>query len=164
MFRISVCISIIALLLACFVHSQSIVKDQVNSPDKLDGVYEFVSETTVLTKPSRTSDKRVSPEWAGIWQFQHGYYTRILMKRRRHNFFSGKFEDLDFESFAGPYEIEEDSIQLIQRYAIHPFAIDRSAVMKYRIDGDILTLIERLYPYLEDPREGTITTVLRRLK
>ena len=86
------------------------------------------------------------------------------MKRRRDTFFSGKVEDLGFESFAGRYEIEGTSVRLIQDYAIHPFAVDRSALKEYRIDGDTLTLIEKLQPYLEDPREGTITTILRRVK
>lgn len=86
------------------------------------------------------------------------------MKRRRDTFFSGKVEDLGFESLAGRYEIEGTSVRLIQDYAIHPFAVGRSALKQYRIDGDTLTLIEKLQPYLEDSREDTITTILRRVK
>jgi hypothetical protein len=87
-----------------------------------------------------------------------------MMKRNRDRFFSLKIEDLGFESSAGPYEIEGKSLRLIKKYAIHPFEIDRSVLVEYRIDGDTLTLVQTLRPYLEDLREGTITTVLRRVK
>ena len=137
----------------------------VESMDKLIGVYDFVSETTVLSKPRKSVLKRISPEWTGIWQFQDGYYTRVIMKGRRDTFFdSKKFEDLGFESFAGPYEFEGAGVRLIQKYAINPFSVDRSALMDFQIDGDTVTLIQTLRPYLEDPREGTITIVLRRVK
>ena len=167
MFRIAVCTFIIALLSACLVHSKNPAEGQesVSSPSRLDGVYEFVSESTVLTKPKKTAYKRMSPEWAGIWQFQNGYYSRVMMKRRRENFFEPKkFEDLGFESFAGSYEIKEGSVWLRQPYAFNPLNVDRSALMTYRIDGDTLVLIEKLHPYIEDLREGTVTTVLRRVK
>lgn len=167
MLRIATCTFIIALLSACSAHSQNLAEGRVsiNGSGKLDGVYEFVSESTVLTEPRKAAYQRSSPEWTGIWQFQNGYYTRILMKGRRDTFFDSKgFEDLGFESFAGPYEVEGGSVRLIQKYAIHPFAVDRSALMKYQINGETLTLTETLHPYLEDPREGTVTTVLRRVK
>lgn len=162
MFRIAGCIFIIATLSGCLVHSKTVVEEQRSN--KLDGVYELVSESAELTKPRKTSSTALSSDWAGIWQFQNGYYSRIMMKRRRDTFFSGQVEDLGFESFGGRYEIEGTSIRLIQDYAIHPFAVGRSALKTYRIDGDTLTLIERLQPYLEDSRKGTITTVLRRVK
>lgn len=166
MFRSTMFALVVSLMFGCSVHSKNFAESQgsVASHGKLDGVYEFVSESTVLTKPRKTAYESTSSEWGGIWQFQNGYYTRVLMKRRRDNFFSKKLEDLGFESFAGSYEIEGKNVRLIQKYAIHPFDVDRSALMEYRIDGDTLTLIQTLHPYLEDPREGTITTVLRRLK
>jgi len=149
------------------MRSQSLSKEQVSvrSPEKLDGVYEFVSESTVLTKPTKSAYKRMLPEWAGVWQFQNGYYTRVLMKRRRDNFFDPKkLDDLGFESFAGPYEIVRESVLLKQPYAFHPFNVGGSALLAYRLDGDILTLSQTLHPYIEDPREGTVTIVLRRIK
>jgi hypothetical protein len=167
MFRIAACIFIIALLSVCSAHSQNLGKGQVSasSADKLDGVYEFVSESTILTKPRNTTYKRTSSEWVGVWQFQNGHYTRVLMKRRRDNFFNPKkLDDLGFESFAGSYKIEGENVLLKQSYALNPLNVDGSVLMAYRIDGDTLTLIQTLHPYIEDLREGTITTVLRRLK
>jgi len=154
-------------MFACFTQSKHFVKDQVSTrgSDKLDGVYEFVSESVVLTEPKKTAYKRTSSELGGIWQFQNGYFTRVLMKRRRDTFFDPqKLEDFGFESSAGPYEIEGMSIRLIQAYAFHPFDVDRSMLMDYRFDGNTLVLTQTLQPYVEDLRRGTITTILRRLR
>jgi hypothetical protein len=149
------------------MRGKSLVEGQVNtdSRHRLDGVYEFVSETTTLTKPRKASYKRMSPEWTGIWQFQNGSYTCVLMKGRRDEFFNRKkLEDVGFESFAGPYELEGERLRLMRKYTFHPWDVGRSKVVNYRVDGDTLTLIEALHPYVEDLREGTITTILRRVK
>ena len=165
MIRIAVCIFVITTLLGCVVRSKTIDNQQTTvTPNAFDGVYELVSETTELTKPRKSSHTALSSDWAGIWQFQNGYYSRMMMKRKRDAFFSGKVEDLGFQSFGGRYEIEGTSVRLIQDFAIHPFAVGRSALKTYRMDGDTLTLIERLQPYLEDSREGSVTTVLHRIK
>lgn len=167
MFRIATYTLIIALLPACYANSQKLAGGQanLNNPGNLDGVYEFVSESIVLTKPENSATERTSSEWAGVWQFQNGYYTRVMMKRRRDKFFQYKsLNNLGFESSAGPYEIDGERVLLLQPLAFNPLNVDRSVLMAYRIDGDTLTLIEKLYPHVEDLREGTVTTVLRRLK
>lgn len=164
MLRIFGCVFAITVLAACLVKSKTMVEGQPVTPKSLDGVYELVSESTELTKPRKVAFQALASDWAGMWQFQNGYYSRTMMKRRRDAFFSGKVEDLGFESFAGRYEVEGPSLRLTQDYAIHPFAVGRSAVKSYGVEGDTLTLTERLQPYLEDTREGTITTVLRRVK
>jgi len=154
-------------MFVCFAQSKSFVEDQVGARGayKLDGVYEFVSESVVLTEPEKTSYKRTSPEWGGIWQFQNGHFTSVLMKGRRDNFFSPKKrEDLGFESSAGPYEIRGKTIRLIQTYTFHPFEVDRSIHLDYQFVGNTLALTQTLQPYVEDLRKGAITTVLRRLK
>jgi hypothetical protein len=167
MFRVVIYTFIITSLLGCSLHSQSLSKEPVSviSPDKLDGVYEFLSESTVLTKPTKSAYKRMAPEWGGVWQFQNGYYTRMLMKRRRDKFFnSKKLDDLGFESFAGTYEIDGESILFRQTYAFNPLNVGGSVLLAYRLDGDILTLTQTLHPYIEDLREGTLTIVLRRIR
>ena len=167
MLRPTVLASLVTLMFVCFAQSKSFVEDNVSArdTDKLDGVYEFVSESVVLTEPKKTSYKRASPEWGGIWQFQKGYFTSVLMKGRRDNFFDPKkLEDFGFESSTGPYEIQGKSISLIQTYTFHPFEVDRSILVDYRFKGNTLILTQTLQPYVEDLRKGTITTVLRRLK
>jgi hypothetical protein len=166
MFRVLNYTFIIALLSCCSWHSQSLSKERLSviRPEKLDGVYEFVSESTILTKPTKSAYKRMPPEWGGVWQFQNGYYTRMLMKRSRDRFFdSKKLDDLGFESFAGTYEIDGKNILFKQTYAFNPLNVGGSALLAYRLDGDILTLTQTLHPYIEDLREGTVTIVLRRI-
>jgi len=167
MFRIALSMLIVALPPTYLAYNQNISKGSVSSTSsiRLDGVYEFVSESTVLTKPKKIYYQRKFPQWSGVWAFQNGYYTRVLMNERRESFYHPKkIDDLGFESFAGPYEIEGERVWLRQPYALNPFNVGRSVLMSYRINKDTLTLIENLHPYLEDLREGTITTVLRRVK
>jgi hypothetical protein len=167
MSRLTVFVLVASLILACSAQSKNSVEGQVDtiSPDKLHGVYEFVSESVILTEPKKVDYKRTSPEWEGMWQFQNGHFTRVLMKRRRDAFFNPqKREDFGFESSAGPYELEGKSLRLIQAYTFHPFEVDRSIVMNYHFDGDTLVLTQTLQPYIEDLRKGTIKTVLRRSK
>ncbi len=167
MFRLTVLTLIMVFAFGCSAQSKNPAEGRVSavSPDKLDGVYEFVSESEVLTEPKKFAYKRTSPEWGGIWQFQNGYFTRVLMKGRRDAFFDPqKLEDFGFESSAGPYEIKGGSILLVQSYTFNPLDVGRSMLKDYRFDGDTLILTQTLQPYVEDLRRGTITTVLRRLK
>lgn len=130
----------------------------------MEGVYEFVSETTFLTKPTQSTNNRTPPAWRGIWQFQNGRFTSVLMKARRDAFFNCKNQDLGFESSAGAYEADEKNVTLTQTYTLSPFDVDRSLQMAYQIDGYSLTLTQTLYPYVEDLREGRVVTTLRRLR
>lgn len=106
---------IVVALTACFMQGNKPAGGaSTDDPAKLDGVYEFVSETTVLVKPKEVVNKRAAPEWVGLWQLRNGHYSRVLMKSRRDEFFDPKnFADLGFESFAGPYELKAGSVMLI---------------------------------------------------
>ncbi|QQS48894.1 MAG: hypothetical protein IPM66_09840 [Acidobacteriota bacterium] len=165
MYRLATFALVAGLMFSCSAQSKNFAEGQgrVASSNKLDGVYEFVSESTVLTEPKNAAYNRAEPEWRGMWQFQNGYFTRILMKRRRDSFFDPqKREDFGFESFAGRYKMEGGKVRLVQDLAFHPFDVDRSALLEYRFDGDELIFTQTLQPYVEDLRNGTITTVLRR--
>jgi hypothetical protein len=167
MYRLIALVLLVSLTLGCSAESKHYTGGQIptSSTGKLDGVYEFVSESVVLTQPKQDAYERTSSEWRGLWQFQNGFFTRVLMKRRRDAFFDPqKREDFGFESSAGPYESEGRGIRLVQSYTFHPFDVGRSVLMDYHFDGDRLILAQTLQPYLEDLRKGTITTVLRRLK
>lgn len=164
MFRVILC-GLAITILSTFLFGYHWFLDERNVPKDIDGVYEFLSERTVLTAPRQTAYERTATEWTGLWQMQNGYYTRILMKSRRDRFFDAKnLNDFGFESYAGPYELGPNTITLVEKYAFNPLAVGHSESLKYRIEGDKLTLIEELHPYVEDLREGTITTVLRRVK
>lgn len=64
MFRIASCIFVVATLSGCLVHSKTVVEGEpVATPNKLDGVYELVSESTELTEPRKTSYAALSSDW-----------------------------------------------------------------------------------------------------
>jgi hypothetical protein len=167
MFRLTVFALVVSLTFGCSAQSKNFAEGQVSAVnhDKLNGVYEFVSESAVLTEPKKAAYERTSPEWGGLWQFQNGYFTRILMKARRDAFFNPQeLRDFGFESSAGSYEIKGESVLIVQTYTFNPLDVGRSMHMKYSFTGDTLILTQTFQPYVEDLRKGTITTVLRRLK
>jgi hypothetical protein len=124
MFRLTVLAMVVSLMFGFSTHGNNFAEGYVSSksPEKLDGVYEFVSESVALVEPKNAASQRTSPEWSGIWQFQNGYFTRILMKRRRDAFFDPKKrDDFGFESSAGRYEIEGRNVRLVRDQAFHKF-------------------------------------------
>lgn len=158
---------VLSLTFGHFVQNKNTAPEKESAADcaELEGVYEFISETTVLTKPDKITGERTQSDWNGIWQFQKCYYTRVMMKKWRGGFFDRQnVENLGFESFAGPYKTKGNRVQLIQTYALHPFDVERSTIMEYQVNGSTLTLTQTLTPYLENPSQGTVTIVLRRLK
>ena len=114
--------ALVAIVLLAFLTCQSDTKSfaekkKVNNLlGKLNGVYGFVSESTVLIKPRKEILRRSEPEWSGVWHFQNSHYSRILMKRKRDRFYnSTKLEDLGFEGFSGTYKAEGQGILLPTR-------------------------------------------------
>lgn len=131
----------------------------------LSGVYELVSETTVLTAPQVEESLRTSADWAGQWQFCDGHYSRIYMKRQRDKFFdSNKKENLGFEASAGSFELKGTTLYLTSPYELSPLGVGGSSELSYRLEEDNLILTKTLYKTVESPGEGQVTTVLRRIK
>lgn len=132
---------------------------------QLDGAYEFVSETTILTKPKALTMRIVAPEWHGLWFFQGDRFSQTIMKRGRLYSTYPKFHrELGYDSSAGTYVIDDNTIRLRKQIALHPLSAGRSVTLAYQIDGDTLTLIETMNPYPEDLSQGHRTTILRRVK
>jgi len=131
----------------------------------LEGVYEFVSETTILTKPKPLIERRLASEWSGFWLFQNGHFSQTLMKKRRsYSLFPPTQHELKYESSAGSYSLEGNTVLLTRTLSLHPFGVGRSTTFEYRIEEGTLTLTETMYPYKEDLSEGQRVTVLRRIK
>lgn len=167
MIRVVTVFSMLMLVLVCPAQSPGpkVEPSKIVITDRLDGVYDFVSESIELTGPTKATYKRESPQWKGLWQFHNGFFTCVVMNGRRSLTLGRKgIPELGFESFAGTYDLDGDSIQLEESLAINPLDVGRYRVMSYRIDGDTVILSETLYPHVEDLRDGVITTVLRRLK
>jgi len=138
------------------------------SKHKIEGVYEFVSQEIIITKSGNKtinpSEKHLlsSPRWTGLWIINEGYFSSVLMKEERNNFFDCEKRDLAYESFAGTYEVEGNKISFKQNYSLHPFFKGRPISMMYKVNKDILTLYKDIHPTMEEMVEGTMTIILKR--
>jgi hypothetical protein len=131
----------------------------------LDGAWEVVSETTVITEPQAKKDVRAAPEWIGMWLFHDGYYSHILTKQDRSDdrwLHPKGPEDMQFEASSGRYQIQGDQLTISKGYAFRPlehvFPIDYRMTLR----GDILTLVESWLPHVENMSAGTTTIILKR--
>jgi hypothetical protein len=130
----------------------------------LDGTYELVSQDVNITKPHPESYSLKEPRWKGMWQIQNGYFSSVLMKEVRDNFYECEDRDLGYESFAGTYELRgKDEILFKQAYSLNPLHKNRFVRMKYSISNDVLKLTQVLHPGIEDLSEGTVTIILKRV-
>jgi len=154
------------LMCTCFLQEARANQRSTPNPSALDGVYKFVSESTVLTRPEKSETKRTSSEWIGIWQFQNGYFSSTMMKQGQRDItcMSQRPHLFGYESDAGTYRIDGKYVELARDFTINPFEVGRSLLMEYKISGDTLILVRHLYPYMENIEEGTVTIVLRRVK
>ena len=167
----NICIycSILILLLGfTFLGAQSSQKRDflsTENSESIEGVYEFVSQEINTTKPTKEKVILSQPEWKGMWQINKGYFSSILMKNERNHFFDCEEQDLGYESFAGGYILKDNKIVFTQEYSLHPFYKGRPITVEYKkVGGDTLVLIQVLHPTVEDMREGSIKTTLKRLK
>jgi hypothetical protein len=158
-------ISIIALACACTAFVKQSTPTPTSVGEQLEGVYEFASEETILTKPDVAKTTRVAPDWQGMWMFQHGYYSMLMTKSGRGAMFNekGRFANAAF-AYAGTYEVVDGKLVLHQEHAISLMEENRSVTMEYSNSKDSLVLTHYLHPYVEDIREGKVVTVLKRIR
>lgn len=130
----------------------------------IDGVYEFVSQRSVLAKPENVDIIDSSPNWRGLWIFRYPYFSSTLMQTRRVRYFEeSENREIGYESFAGEFSVTAKSVNLVQRFSLNPLFEGRIVVLSFQRRGNILTLTQRLLPYIEDGREGQLTLVLRKI-
>ena len=133
--------------------------------EQLNGTYTFVSATTELTEPSIGKSERMTPEWQGLWQFQNGYYSSLVVKQGREASLASRASSSPTVfAYAGTYELEGASLVLHRKYAISPLDVGRLQRISFSLQGDTLTLRESLQPYVEDIRKGVETTILKRIR
>jgi len=131
----------------------------------LEGAYEVVSETTTLTKPQQSTERREAKDWTGIWLFHQGRFSETSMKRIRDWYkFPQNQQALGYESSAGTYQIERNKLTLNHDLSLNPLGIGHVTNLEFKITGDDLMLTETMHPYMEDLSEGQRTIVLKRLK
>lgn len=132
---------------------------------EFEGVYEFVSETTTLSKPERRSEERTSEQWSGMWFFQGNHYSQTMMsKRRAWPPFPRNLQELGYQSSAGEYEIKGSVLELRPSLSLSPLGLLQSKTVEYKLEEDTLTLIETMTPRMENLAEGQRVTVLRRAR
>jgi hypothetical protein len=133
--------------------------------DELRGVYEFVSRTGEYTGVRNYTTHDTSSEWDGLWIFEDGFYSSVLMKKGRKASYDPKDLDYrDYESYTGTYKIDGKYIAFKLRLALSTVAVGGTDYMEYRLQGDTLTLIQVLSSHGVDLNKGKITTVLRLVK
>jgi hypothetical protein len=156
----------LSLFLSIVTFSGEIAQERKEAPNGpgLGGVYEFVSQTVEIKKPQPVSSIRSAPEWVGMWQFQSGHFSQLLMKAKRDTFFSSDSRsNLGFDAFGGSYEfISPGTLLLHLKFSVNPFDVDRGIKLQYEVNEKEIRLIETLQPKVEDLREGKITTILRK--
>ena len=136
---------------------------------KIDGAYQFVSETVSLQKPKKQQFFRKSPEWSGLFLFSDGYFSVSLMDNNRKfdgiSNFPKNIRQIGYESFAGKYETSETTINFNPEVGLNLFFdVGRISVFKFKIEGESMTLTQTLSPYVEDMRKGEVVIVLKKVK
>lgn len=135
---------------------------QVNG---LDGkVYEFISSSTELTKPTKQSFKRESTDWAGRYYFANGRYSFVMMKIRRAYLNDPGGEDkLGYYSHAGEYKIKGDTIGLTKSISLDPLEVGRTTYFRFEEKENQLIFIQEFSPNIHDMSEGKTISIYKRL-
>lgn len=134
----------------------------VTEQDEIDGVYEFVSQQTIITEPNQGTRSLSAPDWVGTWHFSQGSFSTILMRKKRTKFAIREKYDEDYDSFGGIYSVENQTLTLIPLFALRPGNQDQSIRLKFQIKENTLILTQYLNPFIEDMRRGAIVTTLRK--
>lgn len=136
-------------------------------PINIDGVYKLSSETTTLKKPHASTNHRYPPDWVGLYHFQNGYFSVVMMNQARKTDWFTKFpenvSELGFESFAGTYETARQSLVLKPELALHPFYEHRLRTFDFKVENNNLILTENIRPYPENMSEGQRVIVLHKV-
>jgi len=163
MLRLVVFCAMISMICSCTLKGKSSVGDSAKmNVESFEGVYEFISETTTLTKPEKLAEQRTSDQWVGMWFFHANHYSYEVMNKRRPPF-PKNMQELGYQSAAGAYEPKGNLIILRPAVSLSPIGLLQSKTLEYKIEGDTLTLIETITPYMENLSEGQRTTVLHRV-
>jgi hypothetical protein len=134
----------------------------------VDGIYEFVSDSTNITSPEPRTERIATPQWQGLWIFHNGYFSQTLMKNDRTEWTPAHFPDdarkVGFDGAAGRYTVAGDAMKLHYRLSFYPGRTNEDRTLKYRFENDELILTEELIPGREYIAAGQRVTVLRRVR
>jgi len=156
-FFISSLVSVIAIS-CCSIAAQS--------PTNIDGVYQFVSETTTLTKPRASEFRREAPQWTGLVFFSNKHFSVSLLNQLRDDDWLAQFpknaKEIGYDSFAGSFELTGSQLLLRKEVGLNPYDDRGTNRFEIRAEGNRLTMTETLSPYVEDLRAGKRIIVLEK--
>ncbi len=150
--------------------SNSSSKERVNdkSSNSLDGVYEFVSRTTTVDAPDKSTERLSAPEWFGLWIFHNGYFSQTRMMNIRPDWTPSQFpkdpSGLGFDGSSGTYSVKDDTIEMKHMVNFYPGRIGALEDVKYQFENETLTLTWQLIPGPESRARGQRVVVLRKIK
>jgi hypothetical protein len=133
----------------------------------LDGVYEFVSETTTITSPEQSFTKRDEAEWKGLWMFQKGYFSFTMEKRDRSEWTPRHFPDsprgVGFDGASGKFINNGNELSLDYKLSFYPGRTPTTSTFQYSISDNKITLTEDLRPGRENAATGQRIIILRKI-
>jgi hypothetical protein len=151
--------------------SSSTSKDRTrneSSNASIDGVYEFVSRTTTVEAPTKSTERLSAPDWYGLWIFHDGYFSQTRMMNIRSDWTPAHFPNdaagLGFDGSSGTYSMEGDTVRLKHMVNFYPGRIGTVEDVKYHFENEMLTLTLELVPGPESRAKGQRVIVLRRIK
>jgi hypothetical protein len=157
---------IVIIIIASTFGQQSMVKQTPS--EKIDGVYEFVSEQVDYIKPRKYSAKITTPEWEGLWIFKEGYYSFNSVKPNRNDDWYKQYpisrSEFGYDSAAGTYSIVGDTIMLREHINMDKYMKYRPINYKYVINDKELVLTNHSLPIIERMTEEIVEIRLRRIK
>lgn len=156
----------IAIASSCVLQGcQSQSRGSTVEATDLEGAYEFVSDTITLSKPKAVTERRIPPDWIGMWIFKDGRFSQTLMKQERSwNPFPTNQDELGYQSSTGSYRIDGRHLYLKHEFSLNPHGVSQLTVVEYELRSGMLTLTAKMSPRLEDLSEGEQVTVLRKIR
>lgn len=137
---------------------------------KIDGVFEFISETTFVAKPTNEIENKTNKDWKGLWFFGEGHFCRNMMKIDRSNWMPDDFpsnnQEIGFDSVSGTFQIdfEKRTISFKKILTLFPGNMLINESYDYELNGNLLTLTQLLSKNRHTMSEGKRVIVLRQIK
>ncbi len=127
----------------------------------LYGAFEVISQKYSYKKEEGRNNSTNSKT---LWIFCEGYYSISTQSEDQKKAKNCEEREAGFAFRSGTWHIQSGKMYLNQEFSSSPFYIGKTLLLKYKLNGDLLSLTETLNPTVELPQEGEIETILRRIR